>query len=153
MLFRTWNMFCTLTLVLSAVSVQREICFFFLKFLEFVCSTYVARIYLSDFEMVPVSPIITDITFAFTFHMHRISILRSLFFTIFSAALLTPFLSTEIATSINIYFHFSSSRVRSGLLLGTVLLVCVSFHDTFSYVTFKTCFYQVWNVHISVSIF
>jgi len=76
---------------------------------------------LSDFDMVPVSPIITGVTFVFTFHMHRISVFRSLCFRIFSAALLTPFPSTEIATSKNIYFHFSLSLVMmSGLLLGTV---------------------------------
>ena len=84
------------------------------------------RYCLSDFEMVPVSPVITGITFAFTFHMHLISILRSLYFSIFSAALLTSFLSTEIATSINMYCHFSLSRtMMSGLFLGIVLPVCI----------------------------
>ena len=33
------------------------------------------RYCLSDFEMVPVAPIVTSITFAFTFHMHWISII------------------------------------------------------------------------------
>jgi len=109
---------------------------------------------MSDFDMVPVSPVITGIAFAFTFHMHRISILRSLYFRIFSAALLTPFLSTELSTSINRYFHFPLSQVMmSDLLLGTVLPVCISFHNTVSYLNFITCFYQVWNVHISVLIF
>ena len=36
----------------------------------------------SDFEMVPVAPIITGITFAFTFHVRRISIKSSLYFKI-----------------------------------------------------------------------
>ena len=36
--------------------------------------------FLNDFEMVPVAPIITGITLAFTFHMHCISIVRSLHF-------------------------------------------------------------------------
>ena len=40
--------------------------------------------FLSDFEMVPVAPIITGITFVFTFHMRCISIVRSLYFRIFS---------------------------------------------------------------------
>ena len=35
--------------------------------------------FLSDFEIVPVTPIITGITFVFTFHMRCISILGSLF--------------------------------------------------------------------------
>ena len=40
--------------------------------------------FLNDFEMVPVAPIITGITLVFTFHMRRISIVRSLYFKIFS---------------------------------------------------------------------
>jgi hypothetical protein len=43
--------------------------------------------FLNDYEIAPVSPIITGITFVFTFHMRGISILRSLYFRIFSAAL------------------------------------------------------------------
>jgi hypothetical protein len=35
--------------------------------------------FLNDFEMVPVVPVITGITFVFTFHMRCISIVRSLF--------------------------------------------------------------------------
>ena len=35
---------------------------------------------LSDFEIVPVAPIITDITLVFTFHMRCISVVRYLFF-------------------------------------------------------------------------
>jgi hypothetical protein len=38
--------------------------------------------FLNDFEMVPVAPNITGITFAFTFHMRCISIVRSLYFKI-----------------------------------------------------------------------
>jgi len=44
--------------------------------------------FLNDFEVVPVAPIITGITFVFTFHMRCISIVRSLCFRIFSASLL-----------------------------------------------------------------
>jgi hypothetical protein len=42
--------------------------------------------FLNDFEMVPVAPIITGITFVFTFHMRCISIVRSLYFRIFPAS-------------------------------------------------------------------
>ena len=41
--------------------------------------------FLNDFEIVPVAPIITGINFVFTFHMHCISVVRSLYFRIFSA--------------------------------------------------------------------
>ena len=44
--------------------------------------------FLYDFEIVPVAPIITGITFVFTFHIRCISIARSLYFKIFSALLL-----------------------------------------------------------------
>ena len=59
--------------------------------------------FLNNFEIVPVAPIITGITFVFTFHMWCIYILRSLYFRIFSASFLITFLSPEIATSINIH--------------------------------------------------
>jgi hypothetical protein len=38
---------------------------------------------LNDFEIVPVAPIITGITLVFKFHMHCISIVRSLYFKIY----------------------------------------------------------------------
>jgi len=41
--------------------------------------------FINDFEIVPVAPVITGITFVFTFHMRCISIVRSLYFRIFSA--------------------------------------------------------------------
>src|SRR5215469_7441195 len=47
--------------------------------------------FLNDFEMVPVAPITTGITLAFTFHMRCISIVRSLYFKIFSASFLITF--------------------------------------------------------------
>ena len=49
--------------------------------------------FLNDYEMVPVAPIITGITLVFTFHMRCISIVRSLYFQIFSASFLISFLS------------------------------------------------------------
>jgi len=42
--------------------------------------------FLNDLEMVPFAPIITGITLVFTFHMRYISIVRSLYFKIFSAS-------------------------------------------------------------------
>ena len=57
--------------------------------------------------------------------MRCISIVRSLYFRIFSASFLITFLSPEIATSINIHVPFSLSQIiMSGLLLETVLSVC-----------------------------
>ena len=75
--------------------------------------------------------ITTSITTAFTFHMHWISIIRSLYFRIFLASFLITLMSPEIATSINIYVPFSLSQIMmSSLLLEIVLLVCTCwFHN------------------------
>ena len=48
--------------------------------------------FLNVFETVPVAPIITGIAFVFTFHMRCISIVRSLYFRIFSASFLITLL-------------------------------------------------------------
>jgi hypothetical protein len=81
--------------------------------------------FLNNFEMVPVARIITGNTPFFIFHMRCISIVRSLYFRIFSAYFLITFLSPEIATSINMHVPFSLSQIiMSGLLLGMVLSVC-----------------------------
>ena len=52
--------------------------------------------FLNDFEIVPVAAIITGIAFVFTFHMRCISIVRSLYFSIFSVSFLITFLSPEL---------------------------------------------------------
>ena len=64
-----------------------------------------------------------------------ISIVRLLYFRIFSVSFLITFLSPEIATSFNIHVSSSLSRIiPSGLLLGQVLLICTSwFHNTLPY--------------------
>jgi hypothetical protein len=51
------------------------------------------RYVLNDFEMVPIAPIMTGITFDFTFYMCCISIVRPLYFKIFSGALLLQFMN------------------------------------------------------------
>jgi hypothetical protein len=81
--------------------------------------------FLNDFEIVPVAPIITGITFVFTFHMRCISIVRSLYFRIFYPSFLITFLFLEIARSINTHVFFSLSQIiLSGMLLGMVVSVC-----------------------------
>ena len=42
--------------------------------------------FLNDFEIVPVAPIIAGIIFVFTFHMRCVSIVRSIYFRIFSVS-------------------------------------------------------------------
>ena len=78
MLFRVLHMFCTCTLALSAVCVQCPVRLFF-------CSTLVSdfpfmflRYCLSDFEMLPVAPVIAGVTFVSAFHMRCFSTVRYL---------------------------------------------------------------------------
>ena len=67
---------------------------------------------------------ITGITFVFTFHMCYISVVRLLYFRIFSAFVIT-FLSPEIAAFISTHFPSSLSWIiMSGLSLEMVLSVC-----------------------------
>jgi len=108
--------------------------------------------FLNDFEMVPVVPIITGITFVFTFYMRCISIVRYLYFRIFSASFLITFLSPEIVISINIHVLFSLSRIiMSGLLLGMVLSVWTCwFH---SMVTLPPLLVLLILVHVRTSVF
>jgi hypothetical protein len=74
--------------------------------------------FLNDFEMVAVAPIISGITFVFTFHVRCVSIVRSLCFRFFSAYFLITFLSPEIAAFINVH-----------LLLFIYYLLHLSFHS------------------------
>ena len=62
--------------------------------------------FLIDFEIVPVAPIITAITFVFTFHMRCIYIVRSLYFRILSASFSITFVSPEIATLLTYMFPY-----------------------------------------------
>jgi len=114
------------------------------------------RYCLSDFEMVPVAPVITGITFAFTFHMHCISITRSLYIKIFSDSILITFLSPEIAISINMRVPFLLSRIMMyGLLLATVLSVCTCwFHNRVTLPSwFVSNYIGIWSYRCLLSNF
>ena len=124
MLFRPCNTFCTFTLALSVAFVQCPMWLLFCIPLILCFLVMLLRYCLSDFEMDPVVPVIAGIISAFTFHMRRISITRSLYFKTFSASFLITFLSPEIATPINIHVPCLLSRViMSGLMLGMELSV------------------------------
>ena len=109
MLFRQCNMFTTSTLSLSVVCVccARYSCFCISLISCF--PSMLLGYCLRNSKMVPITPIFTGITFAFTFHMRWISIMKSLYFKISSASFLFIFLSPGIATSINmhvpLYYH------------------------------------------------
>ena len=73
MLLHPQNIFCTFRVALSIVCVQCPM-WLFSVVPYFMLSWYVVQVFLSDFYIVPVTPIIIGITFAFTFQMPRISI-------------------------------------------------------------------------------
>jgi hypothetical protein len=110
------------------------------------------KYFMNYLEMIPVAPIITGITLVFTFHIRCISIVRSLYFKIFSTSFWITFLSSEIATSVSMHVPFSLSRVTmSGLLLGMVVSVCtcwfysmVTLPPRFVSIDFGTCSYSVF---------
>jgi hypothetical protein len=85
---------CTLTLVLFEVC--RHGCFLYFFITCFPCMLLYVFNY---FEMVLFTPIVSGITFVFTFHMPYISVDRSLYFKIYPALFITS-LSHEIAMSV-----------------------------------------------------
>ena len=78
------------------------------------CSTLIScfplmflRNCLSDFEMVPVALIFTHITFVFTFHIWCISVVRFLYFRIFSVSfLITDYGVRFFVRNGSVYLHF-----------------------------------------------
>jgi hypothetical protein len=108
--------------------------------------------FLHDFEIFPVALIITWITFVFTFHMRCISIVRSLYFRIFSASFLTTFLFPEIGTSINIHVLFSLSRIiMPGLLLGMVLSIWTCWFYSMVTLLLLLSSSSSWRIHVNVT--
>jgi len=110
--------------------------------------------FLNDFEIVPVAPFITGVACVFTFHMRCISVVRSLYFRIFSASFLITFLSREIARTINIHVPFSLSRIiMSGLLLGILLSVCIVLVDSTICLPCLLDLFLLILAHIHTSVF
>jgi hypothetical protein len=114
MIFREWNVFFTFTLALSVVCVQFPVCLCFCSLLISFFHYMLLRSCVSYFEMVPVSPIINGITFAVTFHMRWISVIRFLYFRIFSASFLITFLPPEIILLLLLLFSCDYWGLSSG---------------------------------------
>ena len=74
--------------------------------------------FLNVFEIVPVAPLITGITFVFTFHMRCISIVRSLYFRIFSAS--------SSSSSSYYYYYYYYILVKYHIMEIAVAVVCVA---------------------------
>jgi hypothetical protein len=81
-------------------------CFFFCRSLVSVFPGMLFRYFLNYFEMVPVAPVLMNITFNLTFCVHCISILRSLYFQILPHSFLVRFLSWNCSSASRI-FHIA----------------------------------------------
>ena len=119
--------------------------------------------FLNDFEIVPVAPIITGITFVFTFHMRCISIVRSLYFRILSASFLITFLFPEIVTSINAHLLlllFLEVTTPAILLYGNLPVSTAQttvFHDPIehpcaAYVVDSCMFEAHWSLYVPCAV-
>ena len=73
--------------------------------------------------MVSVAPVITGITFLFTFRMRSTCVVRFSYYKIFEASFLITFVPPEIAISVKRHVPFFSRITLFILLIGTVLLV------------------------------
>ena len=79
--------------------------------------------FLNDLEIVPVAPIITGIAVVLTFHIRCISIIRSLYFKIFSASFFY-YISISGDCYISMHILCSVSRIiMPGLLLLLLLFM------------------------------
>ena len=100
--------------LISLVSVLNLLCFYISTFrsmcavpnMAVFCSSLTScfpgmllTYFLNDFEIVSVVPIITDITFVFTFHTRRISTVRSVYLLLLLLCLLTQTATTMIPTA------------------------------------------------------
>ena len=134
-------MLCTFTLALPAVCVCSDQygCFCSSLISCFPCT--LLRYCLCDFEMVPVAPIITSSTFAFTFHMCWICIMWSLYLRIFSASFLITLLSPGIAISINIMVLWAVRKKKK----PPVLVCGVSKNRIYCWVITKFCRRKVYR--------
>ena len=95
----------------------------FLQFLDFMFSWYVAHVFSKCLWNSPSRPYCYWYHLWFYFHMRCISIVRSLYFRIFSGSFLITFLSPEFATSTNINVPFITDyNVWVLLLLLSLLL-------------------------------
>jgi hypothetical protein len=99
---------------------------FFCIFLTSCFPGILLRYLMNDREMVSLVPVITGITFVFTFHIHCICVVRSLYFKILSSFLFM-FIPPEISVFTSRHVRFSLPRIMvTSLLLETVLSVCTS---------------------------
>ena len=125
----------------------------FLEFLDFMFPWYVAHVFSKWLWNSPIRPYYYWYHLCFfTFHMHCISVVRSLYFRIFSSSFLIAFQSPEIAPSININAPFSLSQIiMSGLLLGIVLSVCTCWFQNMvtlpPWLVSPNCYYYYYHHH------
>ena len=76
--------------------------------------------FLNDYETVPVAPIITGIAFVFTFYIRCISVVRSLYFRIFSASFCNHI---SVSSHCTVYQHTCSLCIITDYNVRFVVVV------------------------------
>jgi len=132
MSFHVLNPFYTFTMVLFAGRVQSPVFLFCSSLISHYFATLL-RYCLNDFEVVRVAPIITGITFAFTFHRRWIFVVRSPYFRIFLASVFIKFVSWNCNNHYNTRFYFIITNydvpliVRKGYVSLHLLVPCYGY--------------------------
>ena len=127
------------------------------------------RYFLNNFLMIPVAPIITGITCAFTFHMRCIYIVISSYFRIFLSSFFTAFVSSNTSVSIikiiiviiiiiinlirvfiSIYLNCTMSLCYVCVCVCIYIYIYIYIHThthTHIYIMLQLfCGYSVWNM-------
>jgi len=107
--------------------------------------------FLNDFVTAPVASIITGITLVFTFHMRCISVVRSLYFRIFSASFLNHI---SVPWDCNVYWHTCSLFIITDydvwFVVGDSSVSLYMLIPQYGYLASLTCFCWFWNMSIPV---
>jgi len=116
MSFRLWNMFCTETLALSAV------CVCAVSNMDAFCSSLIScfpcllrRYCVSDFEMVPVAPIITSYYYYYYYHL------------LYAEYLYLSFWENGVAAILLLLFTVLISLVSVLIIIITIIIINVIF--------------------------
>jgi hypothetical protein len=105
---------------------------------------------LNVFRMVSVARF-TGVAFVVTFHVHRLALVRSLYFRIFWTSYLITCVCPEIANSLSMYVPLSLSRIMmSGLFLRIVLSVGTYWFHAVVTLSSWLVYSNVWYLHISL---
>ena len=105
--------------------------------------------FLNDFEIVPVAPVITGITFVFTFHMRCISIVMSLFiyYYIINIIVTKADLCASIRTTAPKFWGYTTYTCLFNRQSNSVGPRCLAFwRRNYYFFNFSTPVYKMWII-------